>query len=103
MFIFLGNSIKDNFTVPGGHLELAPEQRHDDVISFINNHFMKDEPLFATFSVEIEPYTNRLLWRLKQNISIMAVLDKSDEICVMLRERDAKRTEVDSFTLSDET
>ena len=59
---------------------LDPEQRYDDIAKFIDEHFMKDEPLFTALDLKIEAYTGRLLCHLRENVSIMAVEDKSNEI-----------------------
>ena len=65
---------------------------------------MKDEPLFTALDLKIEAYTGRLLWRLRQNVSIMAVEDKSNEIMgVFLCNVKKKSDKTDLASFSDES
>ena len=97
-------SIKDNFIIAGCHLELIPEHTYDRIVRFIDNFFLNDEPLFAALDLKIGPYTSRLLWRMRQNISIMAVANDSDEIMgVFLSGVEKKSSKPDINSLSDES
>ena len=59
--------------------------------------------MFTAFDVKIQPYTDRLLWRLKWNISIMVVADDTNEIIgVFLCDVSKKGHGMDLNSLSDD-
>ena len=95
--------MKGTVKLDNSHLELIHEDQYADVIDFIANQFIKDEPMFTAFDVKIQPYTDRLLWRLKWNISIMAVADETNEILgVFLCDVSKKGDRMDLNSLSDD-
>jgi len=61
-----------------------PEDRHEDVVQFMTQVYLKDEPMFRSLNIsedEISKETYRFIWleSLRQNASIMSVLDNDDE------------------------
>ena len=44
------------------------------------NHYLPDEPLCRAFGIEQGPFSSRMLWRLRKNVSIMIVTDETKEI-----------------------
>ena len=65
---------------------------------------MTDEPWFYALGLKIGPYTNRQLAQLRQNVSIMAVKDKSSEIIGVFTSDVKMRSEkVDINSYSDES
>ena len=65
----------------GGHLEIITEDRYNDVIKIMANDFVPDEPLSVAFGVVWSPDFEKLvLANLKENVSVMAVSDDTNEI-----------------------
>ena len=73
--------INNTHAAETGHLELISEDRYDDVLDIIANHFMKNEPLCNAFGVQMSPFfERRILARLKNFLSVAAISDKTNDI-----------------------
>ena len=93
------DKIKTEFPVPGGHLELIPEARYNDVMDIMANHFMPDETICGAFGVVWNPFSEqKILSVLKQNLSIMAVSDDTNEMMGIRTCRIAKKSDETDFS-----
>ena len=73
--------VKNLYSVAGGHLEIITEDRYSDVIDIMANYFVPDEPLSVAFDVVWCPDFEKLvLANLKENLSVMAVSDDTNEV-----------------------
>lgn len=93
------DKIKTGFPVPGGHLELIQEDRYVDVMDIMANQFMPDETICGAFGVVWNQFSEQKISSvLKQNLSIMAVSDDTNEMMGIRTCRIAKKSDVNDLS-----
>ena len=94
-FFQILSRMKKNHTFAEGSLELVTEEWYSDIIDIMANHFMNDEPLCAAFGAKMNPFFDgRLRLRLRENLSIMAVSNDTNEIMGVVICRVAKESDI---------
>ena len=93
------DKVKNQYPVSGGHLALITEDRYTEIKDILANHFMPDETICGAFNVVWNPFSERKLCSLlKENLSIMAVSDDTNEIMGVRTCRVAKATDKSDFS-----
>ena len=89
----------------GGHLELITENRYGDAMYIMENHFLEGQPLCGAFGVKWSKSFERLsLTALKDNLSVMSVSNKTNEVMGILINSVLKQTDSnDSVDIEDES
>ncbi|KAL4217965.1 hypothetical protein ACF0H5_022703 [Mactra antiquata] len=63
------------------HIELASDERSDDLVEFLATHFFGDEPITKSLGIEIDEMgRNMLKQRYAQNLSLLLICDKTNEV-----------------------
>ena len=78
----------------GGHLEIITEGRYCEAMGIMENHYRQGEPLSAAFGINwSQSYERLVLSELRENLSVMAVSDETNEVMGILANSVRRKTD----------
>ncbi|KAL4217964.1 hypothetical protein ACF0H5_022702 [Mactra antiquata] len=63
------------------HIELASDERSDNLVEFLATHFYGDEPINKSLGIKIDEMGRKMYkQRFAQNLSLLLICDKTNEV-----------------------